>query len=260
MQADQGMASLALKKRGEISPQLAQLRTLHTHSSHHPPITPLARPPLTHRTPPVPLELTTAAPNATPSSRTQTPPISSDGRTSRGHSSGQSSTNEVHARKKPSEVKDVQVKSERLSISPVPTDSCGTRRHPLVTATKADQRETIATKQAEKRPQHCHRDTTPPLPVSHVKQPNSDPTLRVSESESENDAGSDKAGGGGAEQARKKRQELQRLQKEKWQLKHGLNARRALDSSPSPSPEEERDGVGGVCDDIISDDIISEGK
>ena len=270
------MSSMALKKRGEISPQLLELRTPHTHTSHQPPFTPVARAP-GHHPPPAPLELTTT-PNTTPHARTQTPPTSCDRHTctstSRTYNSGPSVPSEVNIRKNPLEVKDIQVKSERLSISPVAADSSGSKRHPLVTTTKAvgrDQRELLVTKEAQNQPPQCHRDTTPPLPASsHAKPPpkqNSDATSRVHENESESDAvaaaGSDRVhqaaggGGGSAEEARIKRQEQQRLQKEKWQLKHGLSARRPLGGTLSPG--EGGDGVGGAS--VHSDDdLVSAGK
>ena len=63
-----------------------------------------------------------------------------------------------------------------------------------------------------------------------------------------------------AEAARKKRQELQRLQKEKWQMKHGVvgQKKRTSDTAELSTGEAEGGATGG--DFLQTDDLISVGE
>ena len=63
-----------------------------------------------------------------------------------------------------------------------------------------------------------------------------------------------------AEAARKKRQELQRLQKEKWQMKHGVvgQKKRTSDTAELSTGEAEGGATGG--DFLETDDLISVGE
>ena len=161
---------------------------------------------------------------------------------------------------------------ERLSVTPNLPDHCGRvrtnvgRTHPLVTTTRSvgqDKNEPCAAKRSQDQPPPpTHRDTTPPYsvptkPVTSKKSSDSTPKTSEIETESatETVSGSD-VSSSGAEEARKRRQEQQRLQKEKWQKRYGLGAKRESDSDLN-SEEEGFGGVAAVA--IDNDDLISAG-
>ena len=63
-----------------------------------------------------------------------------------------------------------------------------------------------------------------------------------------------------AEGARKKRQEQQRLQKEKWQMKHGLVGQKKRTSDDAELSTGEAEGGATDGDFLETDDLISVGE
>ena len=175
-----------------------------------------------------------------------------------------------------------QVKRERLSISPLAPDASSNtaradktigQKHPLVTATKSvghGQNEPLVTKQVHKQPSPAHRDTTLPYSGPSLRTKNTtaksglELAPKASESRTE-DAGDLVAGSNlptsssVAEEARKKRQEQQKLQKEKWQKKHGQGVKRRSEGDLSSAGEGEGGVDAGATVDS-DDNLISVGE
>ena len=182
-------------------------------------------------------------------------------------------------------------KPERLSTSPAPPpdlspsttvkNSVG-QKHPLVATTKSvghGQNVPLVTKQLHKQPQE-HRDSPPPYPdsaqqtkVATSKITSEKYTLKSSDEKvaetadgedvmplnpsASSSASSAAAAAVVTEEARKTRQVQQRLQKEKWQKKHGQGVKRLSEEYIMSSGEAET-GVGaGALDENA---LISAGE
>ena len=159
-------------------------------------------------------------------------------------------------------------KPERLSISPAPPSDLSPsttvkmsvgQKHPLVATTKSvghGQNVPLVTKQPQ-----ADQDSAPPYPdsaqqtkVATSKITSENNTLKSSDEKvAETADGEDVA----AEEARKMRQAHQRLQKEKWQKKHGQGVKRFSEEYIMSSGEAETGLGAGALDENV---LISAGE
>ena len=242
------MNSLQIKRRGKISPQLAELRNITSSNDQQTPIATertSAIPPIKLELPATPIQSTVGHPRVD-----RVPPCKPHG------VKNDSSSNTEHR----DDI--VQVRPEHLSV-PTESNVSQCKNHPLVNATKAisrDKREPSVTKQAQDQPPPpSHRETTPPITTTSQtktlmsKHGGSESKLKVCDHDVESSRGVHGTGAGSGEEARRKRQEQQRLQKEKWKLTYG---------EKRESEGEMGSGEGGTVDNVIADndDLISVGK
>ena len=273
------MASLQLKQRGEVSPHLAEFRARYVDS--HPAPSPVS----IDQTPaPSTKSEVIATPNfhgrhtTHPSNcDSQTPPQSSVAVLTDRGSSAPSSLHSSRGLSTPVELKGCHEKRERLAVTPTLPDNCGRARanvghkHPLVTTTRSvgqDKTEPFVAKRAQEQPSPpTHRDTTPPyvVPTKQVTSKKGSDSTTPKQSEIESETVTDSVTGNecvpvsgpGTEEARKRRQEQQRLQKEKWQRRYGLGVKRDTEGDPNSGEA----GLGGVATVVMdNDDLISAGE
>ena len=240
--AESNLSGLAIKQRGEVSPQLAELRARYIDS--------LSLPATERNVPPLKLDMT-----ATPATGNM-----HDRRNIQASGSDHHTPGAVPSRSVPSMQKGVteRQETERLSISPEPTGR-GSRtvahKHPLVTTTgsvRQTHSEPLVTKSVQQQPLPPHHDTPPhPAPSLAIKTALS----KGSESTVESVTANTRPVATGDEEARKKRKEQQRLQKEKWQKKHGMGVKRRSEGDFSSG-----ESGSGIETAIDVDKLILEGN
>lgn len=238
--AESNLSGLAIKQRGEVSPQLAELRARYIDSLNLP---------ATERRNVPPLKLDITATPATGSMHER--------RNIQASGSDHQTPGAVPRRSVPSVQKGVteRQETERLSISPEPTGRGSknvSHKHPLVATTRSVKQvhsEPSVTKSIQEQPLPSHHDTPPPsLSIQTAPSKGSDSAV-------ESVTANTRPVATGSEEARKKRQEQQRLQKEKWQKKHGLGVKR-----PSEGDFSAGESGSGVEMAIESYDLISAGN
>ena len=236
---ESNLSGLAIKQRGEVSPQLAELRARYIDS--------LSLPAKERNVPPLKLDMT-----ATPATGNMP-----DRRNIQASGSDHHTPGAVPSRSVPSLQKGVteRQETERLSISPESTgrgSKTVLHKHPLVTTTRSVRQahsEPSVTKSIQL---SSHQDTPTNSGLSLAIKP---APSKGSESTVESVTANTRPVATGDEEARKKRQEQQRLQKEKWQKKHGMGVKRRSEGDVSSG-----ENGNGIETAIESDDLISEGR